>query len=247
VTLSGLDSRRAGFTPEPTTAPGLAWPAEDQVFSIAIVDDQPVTRAGMEKVVSEDPRLIVVASVASVEELRAVSGTNAHYSAAIISFPLGVDGGSSRSAITSIASVAHTLVTSTWERQGMVLDAVRAGARGCVTRHSDRDVVLTALRVVVGGGFYLCDRLVDRFHAELLRPPREEACGLAPREIETVRWIALGYTQSQIATRMGLSQATVNTYAKRIRNKLKVNNKAELTRMAIELGYLNDDRHNAAA
>jgi len=41
---------------------------------------------------------------------------------------------------------------------------------------------------------------------------------------------------------MGLSPATVNTYAKRIRGKLKVSNKAELTRIAIDLGHLGDSR-----
>jgi DNA-binding CsgD family transcriptional regulator len=46
---------------------------------------------------------------------------------------------------------------------------------------------------------------------------------------------------------MGLSQATVNTYAKRIRAKLKVGNKAELTRVAIELGYLGNERRHVAA
>ena len=95
--------------------------------------------------------------------------------------------------------------------------------------------------------FHMC-QLLDAFQAELDAVPLETPSGLAPREIETLQWIALGYTQSQIATRMGLSQATINTYAKRIRGKLNVGNKAELTRMAIELGYLSDERrrHRAA-
>ena len=70
------------------------------------------------------------------------------------------------------------------------------------------------------------------------RPADEDPSGLAPREIETLRWIALGFTHAQIATRMGLSQATVNTYAKRIRAKLAVGNKAELTRAAVLGKYL---------
>ena len=58
---------------------------------------------------------------------------------------------------------------------------------------------------------------------------------------------AHGLTQGQIATRMGLSQATVNTYAKRIRAKLKVSNKAELTRIAIDLGHPGEDHDHFAA
>jgi DNA-binding NarL/FixJ family response regulator len=246
MTLNGLGGPLADLAQGLINGSGASWRSEGEGFRVAIVDDQPVTRAGMERVVSEDPRLTVVASVSSVDELTAGGCPNGHYDAAILALPLRA-GDRHRSAIETVSTIVPTLVTSTWELRGMILDAVRSGARGCVTRHSDRDVVLTALRVVAGGGFYLCERLYDRFHAELLRLPREEVGRLAPREIETVRWIALGLTQSQIATRMGLSQATVNTYAKRIRTKLKVNNKAEMTRIAIELGYLSDERHLSAA
>jgi DNA-binding CsgD family transcriptional regulator len=100
---------------------------------------------------------------------------------------------------------------------------------------------------VATGGLHVGARLAEEFTAGFLRPAAERPSGLAPREIETLRWIASGYTQSQIATRMGLSQATVNTYAKRIRHKLKVNNKAELTRMAVEFGYVAARHRHPAA
>ena len=61
---------------------------------------------------------------------------------------------------------------------------------------------------------------------------------LAPRESETLGWLAVGLTHRQIAGHMGLTEATVSTYVKRIRSKLQVGNKAELTRMAIGLGLL---------
>jgi len=71
--------------------------------------------------------------------------------------------------------------------------------------------------------------------------------GLAPREIETLQLIAQGFTYAQIATMMGLSQATVDTYAKRIRNKLNVTDKAEITRIAVELGHLVEERFTKPA
>ena len=61
---------------------------------------------------------------------------------------------------------------------------------------------------------------------------------LTPREKETLRAIVQGLTHAQIARRFGLTEATVNTYVKRIRGKLHAGNKAELTRIAIELGYV---------
>lgn len=65
---------------------------------------------------------------------------------------------------------------------------------------------------------------------------REPPISLAPRERQALALIAQGFTQSQAATRMGISPATIDTYIKRIRRKPGPGNKAELTRRAIELG-----------
>ncbi|MER7277836.1 response regulator transcription factor [Dactylosporangium sp. NPDC000244] len=185
----------------------------------------------MEKLISEDGSLAVLASVASVDAL------DRTFDIVILDLPLRartviVD------VIATVARIGHPLICSTWEQPPALTAAVRAGARGCITRRTEQQAVRDALRVVSQGGFYVCPRLVEQFRAELARPADEDPNGLAPREIETLRWIALGYTHAQVATRMGLSPATVNTYAKRIRAKLKVSNKAELTRLAIELGHL---------
>ena len=211
--------------------------------SVAIIDDQPITRAGMERLIGDEPHFTVVASVESVDQIGVPDGVG-RYDVAIVAIP--ARGVHYLDTIASIAKVAYPVVTSTWESASMPAEAIRAGARGCVTRHSEQREVLTALRIVASGGFYVCPDLADQLQTELGRSARKESVVLAPREIETARWIAMGYTQSQIATRMGLSQATVNTYAKRIRSKLHVNNKAELTRMAIRLGYVDDDRYRAA-
>jgi DNA-binding CsgD family transcriptional regulator len=64
-----------------------------------------------------------------------------------------------------------------------------------------------------------------------------EAPTLAPREKETLRYIAGGYTHAQAARRMGISEATVDTYVKRIRQKFNLGNKAELTRLAIQVAW----------
>ena len=56
---------------------------------------------------------------------------------------------------------------------------------------------------------------------------------LSPREQQTLDLIALGHTHAQVAKRMGISKATVDTYVERIRAKLRVGNKADLTRAAL--------------
>jgi len=204
--------------------------------SVAIVNDQPIARGGLEQLAAGIPGLAVAASVASVADL---DGLSAVFDVVVLDVPTAEDGLSLK-AITRLAESSRVLVVSGWDRPPGLLAVLRAGACGCVTRQSSHRTVACALSVVAAGGFYMCAQLADRFHAELSRPPQADPHGLAPREVETLQWIARGLTHGQIATRMGLSPATVNTYAKRIRGKLKVNNKAELTRIAIDLGHLGE-------
>lgn len=203
------------------------------MFEVAIVSEQPVPRAGMEKLASDAADMAVTAAVATVGELLGLSG---RYDVVVLDLPADADAGE----IARAASVGSPLVSAGWLQTGL-LTAVRAGARGCVGHRTEQRDIREALHVIAGGGFYICPRLVARFQEELARGG-EEPSGLAPREIETLRFIASGFTHAQIATRMGLSPATVNTYAKRIRAKLNVSNKAELTRAAIELGHYQQKR-----
>ena len=104
------------------------------------------------------------------------------------------------------------------------------GVKGMVGRDFDMDTVVRAVRQVAGGGeFWEPDS--RRPHAEPSTAAAIET--LSPREQEVLRQIAIGRTHGQIATRLDISQHTVDTYVKRIRSKLNIGNKAELTRAAL--------------
>jgi DNA-binding NarL/FixJ family response regulator len=214
----------------------------EQQFYAVVVGDQPIPRAGVERLIAEEPSLTLAGSVDSVDDLVSLAG------GCDVVF-LDLPAPSHRDVaevIARVASIAPPLVCSSWDRPATVLSAIRAGACGCVTRYTDTAIVRQALRIIAEGGLCLCPRVVESFQADLKGSAESGSGGLAPREVETLRLIALGLTHTQIARRMGLSEATVNTYAKRIRAKLNVSNKAELTRMAIELGHVVPNRHSAA-
>jgi DNA-binding NarL/FixJ family response regulator len=247
VTVTALPTpvRNRPTAPDaPFSGPAAAPPrALDRTRKVAIVDDQPMTRSGLEQLAAGIPELSVCASVAMVEELDELG---VEYAVVVLHVPAREEDLAVKT-ITRLAQTSRPLVISAWDRPPSLLTTIRAGACGCLTRRSGPESVARALGVVAAGGFYLCEQLVDRFQAELRQPPRADPHGLTPREVETLRWIARGLTHTQIATRMGLSQATVNTYAKRIRGKLKVGNKAELTRIAIELGHFGEDHLDPTA
>lgn len=210
------------------------------LVTVSIVCEQPMARAGLEQVVRDCAGVTLGVSVAGVEELERSQPADGEH-VVVLDLPAGPY----RPALEFIAKLAvigWPLVSSTWDQPPTVLAALRAGARGLISRWSDQRSVSHTLRTVAEGGVGIAPDLTERFLAEVSGAADGDDGGLAPREVETLRWIALGFTHTQIATRMGLSPATVDTYAKRLRAKLNVSNKAELTRVAIELGHLAQDQ-----
>ncbi|MGW0856242.1 response regulator transcription factor [Streptomyces sp. NPDC002690] len=138
---------------------------------------------------------------------------------------------------------AHGRVLVVWDAYSTqpLLPVVRAGALGCVTERVETDELLRAVKTVHGGGLHVSPPLLSRLQDELASPvPEAEPRPLARRELETLRLLVGGLTHGQIGRRLGLTEATVSTYVKRIRTKLDVGNKADMTRRAIELGLLTE-------
>ena len=198
--------------------------------TVVIVDGQPITRSGLEHLVSGLDDVALLASVADLEDFEP-----ARCDVVLLHLPDDREGLTTKT-ITHAAHIGRPVVMSSWQRPPGLVAALRAGAHGCIMRASTLETVAEAVRVVASGGIYVCELLADRLHTELSRPSDLDPLGLAPREAETLQWIARGLTHAEIAHRMGLTTSTVNTYAKRIRGKLNVTNRSELTRIAIELG-----------
>lgn len=111
---------------------------------------------------------------------------------------------------------------------------LQAGAAGVVSKQEPCECVVQAVQVVTSGNRFGPDEWSSQPYVE-----RTEIAGfhLSEREEQVLSQISRGLTHGQIATRLGISPHTVDTYVKRIRAKLGVGNKAELTRAAL-LGRL---------
>jgi two-component system, NarL family, nitrate/nitrite response regulator NarL len=210
--------------------PGL--PHSSRPIRIAIIDDHPIARCGMQRVFDSGPGLEVVCSVASLAEFRAEPD--------VVIFDLYLDHGRlSAAEIEALTRNCPALVVSASAREQDVLAAIRAGASGYLIKTSAVEDFAEAVRTVAAGGFYVSSQLADFIDTSAVGPSGQPI-SLAPREREALSLIAQGFTQSQAATRMGISPATIDTYIKRIRRKLGPGNKAELTRRAIELGEVSE-------
>lgn len=212
--------------------------AECELIQVAIVDDHPVARRGLQSIFAEAGDIQVSAAVATPAEL-SLAGAGAGR-LDVIMLDLFLDGDEPcLDLIAKLCQDHKVLVVSASGRPADVLGAIRAGACGYVTKLADPPMLVAAVHTVASGGFAMSSQLADILQGELARVPvaaqaAANAPALSPREEEALNLIARGLTHAQTASRMGVSRATVDTYVERVRAKLHVGNKAELARTAIE-------------
>jgi DNA-binding NarL/FixJ family response regulator len=137
-------------------------------------------------------------------------------------------------------------VLTTYADDNSVFQALRAGARGYLTKDADGDQVELAIRTVYEGRTWLDPLVQERLIAAALQagvPPMpasgaaEGACeeppdGLTPREAEVLALIAEGLSNAQICARLVVSQATVKTHINRIYAKIGAHDRAQAVRYA---------------
>lgn len=210
------------------------------MIRVAVVDDHPVARYGIEHMLGKEPGIVVAATASTAAEAAEAASAGVD----VVLMDLYLEGERpSLPAVRELAAAVPVLVVSASVRPGDVVEAVRAGASGYVSKQAEAATFRTAVETVADGGFWLSSQLADVLRSHLAAGGEEAspspgsevaAGGLSPREDEVLSCIAQGFTHAQTARRLGISTATVDTYVERIRAKMHVGNKAELTRLALE-------------
>ncbi|MFF0869982.1 LuxR C-terminal-related transcriptional regulator [Nonomuraea sp. NPDC003560] len=200
------------------------------MITIGVIDDHDLIRHGLEHVLAQSEDFAVVLSGRDLASV----GTQPELDVLVLDLYLG-DDEPCVPAIAELSQLYNILVISASARPADLVAAVRAGARGYVTKSEPAGLLASAIRVVAARGFYLSAELADILHARMsaLTTPTP-AVPLAPREEEVLTHIAQGFTYDQIARRMGIKKSTVDTHVERIRRKLQVGNKAQLIAAALD-------------
>jgi two-component system, NarL family, nitrate/nitrite response regulator NarL len=200
---------------------------------VAAIDDHPVARYGLAAILGAAPDTQVVAVVADPAELPRDAHGAVAADVVVVDLYL-TDKTPSLDLIAELSASVPVLVVSASQEPADVLAAMQAGASGYLTKRAAESHYRAALRTVHDGGFHLSAQLADLIQAATQGiSPATAPTELSAREREVLAYIARGFTHQQAATRMGVSTATVNTYVVRIRAKLRLGNKAELTLAAL--------------
>jgi two-component system, NarL family, response regulator NreC len=206
----------------------------DAPITIVLADDHEVVRSGLRMLLEAEDGIEVVAEAGDTEAAaRYVLG----HKPTVLVLDLNMAEGSSLPAIPRmLESSPHTaIVVLTMQNDpAFAREALRAGARGYVLKHSAGAELLQAVRTAAAGGTYLNPELGARLAAEPAGPPGN----LTEREAEVLRLIALGHTNNEIADQLYLSVRTVETHRAHIQQKLGSTTRAELVRYALDHGLV---------
>lgn len=209
---------------------------------LLLVDDHAVVREGLRSLLSDDNRFEIVGEASDgVAALSAAERLHPDVVVLDVSIP-GLNGAQVARRLKSSQPDVRTLALTVHEEGGYLRSLMDAGASGYVLKRSAPAELLRAIEVIGEGGTYLdssiASQLVGRFGQK--RPADEPSAALSEREREVVQMVAHGYSNKEIAEKLGVSVKTIETYRYRATDKLGLHGRADLVRYAIDQGWLVD-------
>ena len=221
--------------------------------SCLIVEDLATTADWLEGIVAQTfPHL-------QVQKVATVSAALAYLEHPLAAQPLplalalvdlGLPDGSGIRVLRSLAQrypSAMPVVTTIYDDEAHVFDALSAGARGYLLKENDASLMVEYLRRIERGEPPLSPsialRLLKHFQntgavRQVAAEPHLQQVPLSKREEETLRLIAQGLTVAESALELGLSAQTVAGYVKSIYQKLHISSRAQATREALKRGFV---------
>jgi DNA-binding NarL/FixJ family response regulator len=210
----------------------------DEPLRVLVVDDHPIWRDGLAEKLAERGFVLAGTAADGAQALRLVRATRPDVVLLDLQLPdlSGVE--VTRRLLAADASI-HVLILSASGEQRNVLEAMAAGATGYLMKSARLDDVMTAVRAAAAGEAVFTPGLAGLVLGEYHRldgSPERGTPRLTGRETEVLRLVAKGLTYREIAERLVLSHRTVQNHVQNTLGKLRLHNKAQLVRYALEQG-----------
>ena len=206
------------------------------MIRVLLADDQRVVREGLGTLLGLLDGIELVGTAADGEEVLALA---ARHDPDVVLMDLRmprVDGIEAIRRLTERGERPRTIALTTYADDASVLGALRAGARGYLTKDAGAEQIRAAVEAVARGEAALDPAVQHHVLAALTEPAAAELPdGLTPREAEVLALIAEGLTNTEIAERLVVSAATVKTHVNHIFAKAGVRDRAQ----AVVYAYAN--------
>lgn len=207
---------------------------------VLIADDHPIVRQGLEIVIGSQPDMRLVGQAATGKEALMLFR---ELDPDVVVMDLKMPDENGLVAIEEIresGSETPILVLTSFSDDEMVLSAIRLGANGIMLKDSPPEQLLKAIRDVVHGQGPLHPSVAQRLMLELRQSASAESLAnkLTDRELDVIRCLAQGLSNSEIALKLSISTRTVTTHVRNILDKLGLDNRTQAALYAVEHGLV---------
>ena len=213
------------------------------MIRILIADDQELVRTGFRVVLDAEPDLEVVGEAADgLAALEATETLRPDVVLMDIRMP-NLDGIEATRRIAAGDGSPRVLILTTFDLDDYVYEALRAGASGFLLKDARAEELQQAVRMVASGDALLSPSITRRLIESYTRwpPPTMRPAPFAeltPRELEVLRLVARGLSNTEIAHELVVGDATVKTHVARIFSKLDLHDRAQAVVLAYESGLV---------
>jgi len=212
---------------------------------VLIVDDQQLVRAGFRMILDTQPDIDVVGEAADGNEgVRLAQRDRPDVVLMDIRMP-GLDGIAATRLLADSGATRppRVVILTTYDLDEYVFDALAAGASGFLLKDVRPEDLIHGVRLVAAGDALLAPSVTRRLIAELAHRPRalrpsEPPAGLTQRELEVLRLVAEGQSNTEIAASLYLSENTVKTHITHILDKLGLRDRVHAVIYAYETGLV---------
>jgi DNA-binding NarL/FixJ family response regulator len=211
---------------------------------LLIVDDQPVVRAGIARILGPGDGFEVCAECDDGDEVVAAVASGRPDVVVMDVRMRRVDGVTATRLLAELPDAPPVLVLTTFDDDDVLWGALEAGAAGFVLKDAPAEALIAATRAVAGGGAWLDPAVTPRVLAQFrgtVGPAREARArldALTDRENEVLRLMARGRTNGEIAAALHVSEPTVKTHVGAVFAKLGARNRAAAIVYAYDHGLV---------
>lgn len=208
----------------------------NEKIRLFIVDDHPLFRKGLVKLLQEEADFEVVGQAESGESAIKLS---TQIKPQVILMDVNMPGGGGVEAVKAIKQSQETyiIMLTVSDKDHDLLHALNAGADGYLLKSAEPDELCRAIRQVFAGHGALAPELTTRVMRAAAHTP-QVSYHLSARELEVLTHLSQGKTTLEIATALVISENTIKTHVSRILKKLNANNRTEAVAYAVQLGLV---------
>jgi two-component system NarL family response regulator/two-component system response regulator DegU len=189
---------------------------------VVITDDHTLVRQGLRRYLEEADGIEVLGEASTGSEAVALVGRD-HPDVAILDIRMPeMDGIQAAREIAEAHGDTKVIMLTAHDDRRLMVEAVRAGARGYVLKARDADHLVRSVRLVAEGNLVIDPDLVSVLAEELSEDKDRERSGetLTERELEILQLLAFGYTNREIGQRLFIAPDTVKTHLEHVYQKL---------------------------